>query len=69
MKPKRILAGELINKKLKFRFRVLAFRKMSKSEVRHNFEDWYHNQRDKRRSLRNRTVTLVTDFGMRGGFF
>jgi hypothetical protein len=69
MKPKRILAGEIVDKKLKFRFRVLAYRKMSKAEVQDHFKDWYHNQRDKRRSLKNKVITLETDFGMRGGYF
>jgi len=65
----RIIAGEIVDSAIRFRFRVLAYRKMSDTEIRSHFLDWYHNQRDKRTTLKNKTITLVADFGMLGGFF
>ena len=65
---KRILAGELVDKSINFRFRVYAYRKMSDSEMRFHLMD-YLARRDKRKSLKNQIVDHYTNFGLQGGAF
>jgi hypothetical protein len=69
MIPEPQVVGEIYDESINFRFRVKAFRKMSNAEVRSLYLEWYHNHRDKRKSLRNKEIIFVTYFGGLGGYF
>jgi hypothetical protein len=62
MKPERILAGFLVDESINFRFQVMAYRPLTEGELMMNYRLW-NSQRDRRRSLRNQTVTVISNAG------
>jgi len=48
--------------KKNFKFRVRAYRELTPQEMRISFQLW-NQQRDKRKSLRNKTVEVVSTIG------
>jgi hypothetical protein len=68
MNLKKFVAGRLIDKKNNFIFQVLAYRKMSGQELQSFHRIWL-SQRDKRKSFKDKTVTMDTNMGMSGGFW
>ncbi len=63
-KPERILAGLLIDESINFRFQVMAYQPLTEGELIYNYRFWY-SRRDKRRALRNQTVTVISNHGWR----
>jgi hypothetical protein len=59
----RIFAGGVKDTEQNFTFEVYAYRKLTKPEVRWHFEDWLR-KRDKRKSLKNKTVRMTSNLGM-----
>lgn len=56
----RILAGVVTDDSIKFRFEVWAWREMTPQEISFAWQV-FHQQRDKRRSLRNKTVQMISN--------
>jgi hypothetical protein len=61
-RPERILAGFLVDDSINFRFQVMAYRALTQSELTYNYRLW-RSQRDKRCSLRNVTITVISNAG------
>jgi hypothetical protein len=61
-RPERILAGFLVDDSINFRFQVMAYRVLTQSELTYNYRLW-RSQRDKRCSLRNVTITVISNAG------
>ena len=53
---------EMIDPKINFRFRVQAYRKLTPREMNMSLAIW-NGQRDKRHSLRNKVVTVISIIG------
>jgi hypothetical protein len=63
-RPERILAGFLEDESINFRFQVMAYRPLTARELMFAYRFW-QQQRDKRCSLRNQTVTVISNTGSR----
>jgi len=61
-RPERMLAGFLVDESINFRFQVMAYRPLTDAELIYNYRLW-NSQRDRRRSLRNQTVTVISNAG------
>jgi hypothetical protein len=62
-KTERILAGVLIDESINFTFEVWAYEKMTEAQIDSRFAAW-NRKRDKRRSLRNKTVQAISNHGL-----
>jgi hypothetical protein len=60
--PERILAGELVDESINFKFQVMAYRPLSPQELNFAYNFW-NSQRDKRLSLKDKVVTAISNTG------
>lgn len=51
------------DQKMNFTFRVRAYRKLTPQEMRISFANW-NQQRDKRKSLKNKVIEVVSIIGI-----
>lgn len=62
----RILAGAIEDPSVLFRFEVWAYRQLSREELGMTFQLWAR-QRDRRRSLKNKTIQVIANHGIEPG--
>ncbi len=63
----RILAGVIEDPSVNFRFEVWAYRQLTREELGMTYQLWAQ-QRDRRRSLKNKTIQIVANHGIERGY-
>jgi hypothetical protein len=59
----RVMGGAFRDDEKNFTFVVWAFRALTDYEMRFSYADW-NRQRDKRRSLKNQQIDVISNLGM-----
>ena len=59
----RVMGGAFRDEENNFTFVVWAFRALTDYEMRFSYSEW-NRQRDKRRSLKNRQIDVISNLGM-----
>ena len=59
----RVMGGAFRDEEKNFTFVVWAFRALTDFEMRFSYSEW-NRQRDKRRSLKNQQIDVISNLGM-----